>query len=194
MAEAPSGALLARYAEPGRCYHTWEHIEACLAELERLDGLTPEERRTLTYAIWWHDAIYDPHRSDNETLSAELAMRDLAVRGAPDPIARETFRLIELTKGHEVEASDRLGAPLVSIDLSILGAAPELYDAHADAIRQEYAFVPEEAFRAGRAAILRRFLASSRIFPDPGFSERLETQARANLLSELERLASSPAG
>jgi predicted metal-dependent HD superfamily phosphohydrolase len=182
--------LEAAYAEPHRRYHTRAHIEACLAELGKVEGLSAEDRRTLEYAIWWHDAVYDPHRSDNEERSADLARQDLGRLGVPDGQIDEAARLILLTKGHEVAPGDGIGALLVSIDLSILGAAEADYDAYADGVRFEYAFVPEEAFRAGRAAILERFLESPSLYPDPGFRSRLEAPARANLRREIARLRS----
>jgi predicted metal-dependent HD superfamily phosphohydrolase len=181
-------ALQAAYTEPHRRYHTLEHIEACLAQLGELDDLTAAERTTLERAIWWHDAIYDPTRSDNEDLSAEMADRDLAAMGAGDAERAEIARLIRLTKGHAVDAGDRLGAILVSIDLSILGAEPRAYDRYAGQIREEYGFVPEDLYRAGRAGVLRRFLDAPTLFPEPGFAARLDGRARANLARELATL------
>lgn len=181
--------LEAAYAEPQRRYHTRAHIEACLAELARVDGLDDRQRRILTLTIWWHDAVYDPTRSDNEARSAELAERTLSELGEPEDVRAEVGRLIRLTAGHQVEPADRLGAVLVSIDLAILGAPPADYDQYVSAIRQEYAHVPEALFRLGRAAILKRFLEGP-IFPDPAFAARLEAQARANMERELTGLGS----
>lgn len=82
-----------------------------------------------------------------------------------------------------------IGARLVSIDLSILGAEPERYDAYARAIREEYGHVPEPAWRAGRAAVMQRFLDSSRLFPDADFAARLDASARANIRREIAALA-----
>lgn len=73
------------------------------------------------------------------------------------------------------------------IDLAIPGATPAGYEMYRSAIRREYAFVPEEAFVAGRGKILRKFLAGP-IFATEGFSP-LERQARANLENELAALA-----
>lgn len=180
--------LQTAYQEPHRRYHGLAHIEDCLARLAGVEGLTPEERRMLELALWWHDAVYDPLRADNEARSAELASSDLQTLGESPSVRAEIARLIRLTAGHQVEPGDRLGAILVSIDLSILGAAPPEYDRYAQAIREEYAQVPDTLYRAGRAAILRRFLQRA-IFPDPGFAARLEAPARANIERELATLA-----
>jgi predicted metal-dependent HD superfamily phosphohydrolase len=188
-------ALEAAYAEPHRRYHTRAHIEDCLAELAAAPELTEPERRLLCWAIWWHDAIYDPSRADNEDLSAAMAERELVSLGVDASDRSEVARLIRLTRGHTVEPGDRIGAILVSIDLSILGRAPDVYHRYALAIREEYGFVPDELFRAGRARVLKHFLEAEAIFPDPIFRSRLEAPARANLareLAALETAAKSP--
>lgn len=181
--------LAARYAEPQRRYHTLEHIEACLTSLARVEGLSEEDRRTLERAIWWHDAIYDPRASDNEERSADLARNELAEMGVPSQEQEEVARLILLTKGHTVPDDDQLGAILVSIDLSILGAELPAYDRYARQVREEYAHVPETLWRPGRSAVLKHFLDAPVIYPEPGFRARLEALARANLARELAALA-----
>lgn len=181
-------ALEALYAEPHRRYHTRRHIEACLALLDSWTGLSDEDRRLLTWAIWWHDAIYDARAADNETKSAELARRDLPALGASPTEIDEVARLILLTAGHSVAAGDRLGAVLVSIDLSILAAEPADYDAYVRAVREEYAHAPEDLWRTGRGRVLQHFLDAPVLFPDPGFRDRHEAKARANLGRELATL------
>lgn len=181
-------ALEAAYAEPHRRYHTRRHVEQCLELLTARRDLVAGERRVLTWAIWWHDAVYDPRAGDNEAHSAELARRDLPALGASPEEVEETVRLILLTAGHAVAADDLLGAILVSIDLAILGAPEDAYDAYAKAVREEYGFVPEAQWREGRARVLQRFLAGPVIFPDPELRREREAQARRNLARELATL------
>ncbi|MEY9359033.1 putative metal-dependent HD superfamily phosphohydrolase [Bradyrhizobium yuanmingense] len=176
--------LAAAYAAPGRHYHNLAHIEDCLAALARVEGLSAAERETLSEAIWWHDAVYDPTRTDNEERSAELAEQHVRAE-----LRQEVGRLIRLTKTHDVPAGDRLGAILISIDLSILGADPARYNAYAAAIRREFSHVAEGDYRAGRARVLRRFAAREVIFPDPVFAASFDRQARANLARELAQLS-----
>jgi predicted metal-dependent HD superfamily phosphohydrolase len=177
------------YGEPHRRYHTRRHIEQCLALLDRVPDLMDSERQVLEWAIWWHDAVYDATAADNEARSAEMAKRDLRALGATIHQRDEVARLIRLTAGHQVEEGDRLGEVLVSIDLSILGAAPADYDAYAAQVRQEYAHVPDDAWRMGRARVLQHFLDAPVIYPDPDFASRLEDAARANLSRELASLS-----
>jgi len=176
--------LLAAYTAPARHYHNLTHIEDCLAALARVDDLSAAEREILSEAIWWHDVVYDATRSDNEELSAQLAEQHVR-----EDIRQEVGRLIRLTKTHDVQSDDRLGAILISIDLSILGAEPARYDAYAAAIRQEFIHVPDPDYRAGRARVLRHFAARPVIFPDAVFAARYDRQARKNLARELAALS-----
>ena len=175
--------LAAAYAAPGRHYHNLSHIRDCLAALARVDSLSAAERETLTEAIWWHDAVYDPTRRDNEKRSAELAEQHVRTE-----LREEVARLIRLTMTHDVSVGDRLGAILISIDLSILGSDPARYDAYAAAIRREFSHVGEDDYRIGRARVLSRFAAREVIFPDPDFAAMYDQQARANLARELAAL------
>ncbi|NOJ50056.1 HD domain-containing protein [Bradyrhizobium archetypum] len=175
--------LVAAYTAPGRHYHNLAHIEDCLAALARVDNLSAREREILTEAIWWHDVVYDATRPDNEELSAQLAEQHVRA-----DIRHEVARLIRLTRTHHVQAGDRLGAILISIDLSILGADPARYDAYAAAIRQEFIHVPDTDYRAGRARVLGQFAARPVIFPDAAFAARYDRRARDNLARELASL------
>ena len=175
--------LVTAYRAPGRHYHNLAHIEDCLGALARVENLSPLEREILSAAIWWHDVVYDATRADNEELSARLAEQHIR-----EDLRQEVGRLIRLTKTHDVQPDDRLGAILISIDLSILGAEPARYDAYAAAIRQEFIHVPERDYRAGRAKVLSQFAARPVIFPDAGFAARYDRQARENLARELASL------
>jgi predicted metal-dependent HD superfamily phosphohydrolase len=174
--------LIAAYTAPGRHYHNLAHIEDCLDALTRVD-ISAAEREILSEAIWWHDVVYDATRPDNEELSAQLAEQHVR-----EDLRHEVGRLIRLTKTHAVQPGDRLGAILISIDLSILGAEPARYDAYAAAIRQEFIHVPERDYRAGRAKVLGQFAARPVIFPDTAFAARYDRQARENLARELASL------
>ena len=179
--------MIQAYSAPGRHYHNLKHIEDCLAALDGVSGLSARERETLTATIWWHDVVYDPTRSDNEEESAKRAEENLA----PD-LRDEVGRLIRLTKTHNVQPGDRLGAIMVSIDLGILGADAAAYASYAAAIRREYGHVPDDAYRAGRMAVLESFTARPAIYPEATFAARLEQQARANIARELLSLRLDP--
>lgn len=177
------------YAEPDRHYHDERHLDDCLTELDAVHGLSEKERRILRWALLWHDAIYDAGRSDNEERSAALAAAELERCGVPADEVAEVMRLIRLTKGHRVESADRLGALMVSIDLSILGSDPDRYRLYAEAVRREYAHLSDAGWRQGRTSVLMDLLAREPLYPDAGFRERFEARARQNIEAEIRSLS-----
>jgi predicted metal-dependent HD superfamily phosphohydrolase len=190
----PIGAdLLRRYGEPHRRYHTAEHLAAVL---DHVDELAAEagDAEAVRLAAWFHDAVYDPSRGDNEERSAVLAERMLADTDLPAVTVAEVARLVRLTTTHDPRDDDRNGAVLCDADLAILAADPEQYAAYAAAVREEYAAVPDEAFRAGRAAVLESLLDLPALFRTPSGRERWEAAARHNLRTELMLLGRASGG
>jgi predicted metal-dependent HD superfamily phosphohydrolase len=188
-------ALLQRiealHAGPERGYHAWSHPLALLALLDELRGQL-HDPLAVECAILLHDAIYDPTRADNERRSAELA-RELLAGVVPDATLARCVRMIEATEQHQVLVEAPAGeiADLrifLDLDLSILGASEAAFDAYEAGVRHEYRHVPENAFRAGRAAVLQRFVARPRLFMSEWGAQRFETAARANLWRSLRRL------
>jgi predicted metal-dependent HD superfamily phosphohydrolase len=171
--------LLARYDEPHRAYHTRQHLEECFGWFAQARPLmrAPGE---VALALFYHDAIYDTHASDNEARSAVLA------RSVHDSTAVEA--LIMATK-HDVVAPEGDAQVLIDIDLSILGAAPARFDEYEQQVREEYAWVATDAFREGRSGVLRQFAARARIYETDFFSAHLEAAARSNLARSLAKLA-----
>jgi len=64
--------LCSRYMETHRYYHYVDHIENMLVEILETYSLTLENKIAAILAIAFHDAIYDPTRTDNEERSADL--------------------------------------------------------------------------------------------------------------------------
>ncbi|MGW5735455.1 MULTISPECIES: HD domain-containing protein [Streptomyces] len=179
--------LLARWAEPQRRYHTTAHLKAVLDHVDVLEEHA-DDADLVRLAAWFHDAVYAPDRSENEERSARLAERALPEAGLTDVQTAEVARLVRLTVTHDPADGDHNGEVLCDADLAVLAAAPDAYAAYAAAVREEYAFVPDEDFRAGRAAVLRQLVALPRLFRTPYGAAEWEAPARANLATEIELL------
>ncbi|MFC8174802.1 hypothetical protein ACFUJ0_26330 [Streptomyces sp. NPDC057242] len=188
---APYGRnLLARWAEPQRRYHTVDHLRAVL---DRVDELTDQggeggELELVRLAAWFHDAVYRPDRSENEERSALLAEKALAEAGLTPHEVTEVARLVRLTVTHDPADGDLNGETLCDADLAILAAAPDAYARYAAAVREEYGFVPDDAFREGRATVLRHLLDLPRLFRTPYGAAVWEEKARENVERELKEL------
>ncbi|MER5484877.1 hypothetical protein ABT024_16845 [Streptomyces sp. NPDC002812] len=187
--------LLTAWAEPQRKYHTTAHLADVLARIEVLAGASEEaaDRAAVELAAWFHDAVYRPDRSENEERSAALAERALPELGIDGDRTAEVARLVRLTITHDPAPGDANGELLCDADLGVLAGTAEEYAAYAAAVRAEYGFVPDEAFRAGRAAVLRQLLELPRLFRTAYGAAHWEAPARANLASELAELTEASA-
>jgi predicted metal-dependent HD superfamily phosphohydrolase len=184
--------LVRAYAGPERHYHNLAHIEAMLGLMHGYENALSDPQ-SVEAAIWFHDAIYDTRRHDNEEKSAELAASRLSGLLNPDRIAL-IARMIRATAGHHVpDGLDSTQQPdcalFLDMDLSILGSTPGHFAAYEDAVRREYGWVPDALWREGRRKVLRGFLDRTAIYMSPQFHASHEAAARANLKRSLERLA-----
>lgn len=181
--------LADRYREPHRRYHDLRHLQEVLQTVDDLADAA-DDVEAVRWAAWFHDAVYDVHRDDNEERSAQLAEQDLASLGLDRAMVCEVSRLVRLTASHQPDDDDANGAVLCDADLRILAADPWRHAEYVADVRAEYAHVPDPEFRIGRAAVLRALLSSGRLFRTERAYTRWEERARANLAAELRRLES----
>ncbi len=187
MLEAIRQPLIQRYAEPHRAYHGMAHIEALLqAQLAHRDLI--QDQRAVMLAIWFHDAIYDTQRQDNEERSAELAGEMLQQAGADAALIDSVQRKVRATHHHEWTDGDPDTAVFLDLDLGILATSPEAYDRYAQQVAQEWAWVPEPAYKQGRVKVLQAFLDWPQIYFTPALLAKWEDRARANLQREIAAL------
>jgi predicted metal-dependent HD superfamily phosphohydrolase len=174
-------ALVAAWSEPHRRYHDLAHLAAVLGLVGELGEAA--DLHAVRLAAWYHDAVYDPQRSDNEEVSAQRARAGL--RGlVDDERAAEVERLVLLTAGHDPAPEDRNGAVLCDADLAVLAAPAESYAAYASAVRAEYGHLSDDDFTAGRTAVLEHLLALPTLYRTTGAQPWTEA-ARANMGAEL---------
>jgi predicted metal-dependent HD superfamily phosphohydrolase len=179
-------ALVAAWSEPHRRYHDLAHLAAVLG-LVRALGKAAADPAAVRLAAWYHDAVYDPTRSDNEQLSAQRARAGL--RGlVPEERIEEVERLVLLTAGHDPEPGDADGAVLCDADLAVLAGPPDAYATYASAVREEYGHLSDAAFTAGRTAVLEQLLALPALYRVPAVAAEWTPRARANMTAELTLL------
>jgi predicted metal-dependent HD superfamily phosphohydrolase len=182
--------LRRRYAEPQRAYHNWTHIEELLAQFNA-NGQALSHPFAFRLAILFHDAIYDPRASDNETRSAELFEATMKASASADDMACGRDLILATHKHSTSDVASRFVADaelFLDMDLSILGAGEKRFDDYDTAIREEYSFVPIDTYRARRAEILKSFLARPRLYLTDDYHRRLDGRARANLQRAIDRL------
>lgn len=177
------------YEGPTRHYHTFQHIQMCL---DVMDRYVPKDEWTahVEMALWWHDFVYVPGRPNNEEESMK-AMHVAGRRmGLPELFIGQVADMIPYTK-HNADLSTKHDRykHLVDVDLSILGAPEDVFDAYELGVRAEYVFVPEDIFKTKRAQILTEFLKRPFLFETERFRDLFEGLARMNVNRSLVKLS-----
>jgi predicted metal-dependent HD superfamily phosphohydrolase len=178
--------LIRRYCEPHRAYHTRQHLQECLQVRRRVNAAcqAPAE---VDLALWFHDAIYQPLRSDNELRSAQWLEAVARDSGLGDEVRRRLYDLVMVTR-HDGAPRSADEAVLVDTDLAILGASAERFEEYDRQVRREYRYVPLFVYRRKRRQVLEGFLARGRIYTTAPYFAAFEQQARANLAGAIDGL------
>lgn len=172
-------ALVERYRESHRSYHTLQHIGECISHLSSVKTAPAE----MGIAVWFHDAIYDPQASDNEKRSAGWAEAVLSGNAAA-----ATVRRMILATRHQAVPDDTDSKLLVDVDLAILAQPEPRYSEYEDQIRREYAHVDEATYRAQRRKLLQSFVDRPFIYGTMECRARFESRARKNLERSINAL------
>jgi predicted metal-dependent HD superfamily phosphohydrolase len=181
------------YEGDGRYYHNLYHIQNVLGILERL-RMYAQDLPAIQLAAWFHDAIYDVQRNDNEERSADYAADVLQALGLPATTIAKVATLIRATKHNRACPGDIDCQIMLDADLATFASDWETQVAIEQAIRQEFAYVPEAAYREGRRAILQNFLKRERIYyTEPMYRER-EITARENIQRSIDALSNESLG
>ena len=154
--------LIRRYCEPHRAYHNRQHLAECL-HVRQLVNAACQAPAEVDLALWFHDAIYDPLRSDNELRSAQWLDDVARDNGLDEETRRRLYNLVMVTR-HDGAPATADEAVLVDTDLAILGASFERFEEYDRQIRLEYQYVPLPVYRQKRRQVLERFLARERIY------------------------------
>ncbi len=185
-------SLQRRYDAKGRAYHIWSHIQALLTQFERLSDAFYNPAAAED-ALYYHDVIYVPGPTTNESDSAGVIAQELTGRADADEIAAAAL-IVNATAAHAVPAGTKPQlsddcAMFLDMDLAILGADAEAFDSYDRNIRQEFAMVPDAMFYPARLKVMQGFLDRERIYLTERFHVSHDVKARGNLRRLIERLS-----
>ncbi|MCB1704406.1 MAG: hypothetical protein KDI17_06060 [Halioglobus sp.] len=170
--------LASHYRESHRYYHTLEHIQHCLGQLDLAKDAIDEFAAT-EMAIWFHDIIYHYGARDNEILSAAY-FRDVAGPAMPGDFVDRVSEFILATQ-HTGAAGDTATAFVVDIDLSGFGLPWEEYLADSNALRHEAGDVDDKTYYQGKLRFLAELQRWPSLYQSAFFRELLEQQAQSNI-------------
>ncbi|HEY8563492.1 MAG TPA: hypothetical protein VIL74_24145 [Pyrinomonadaceae bacterium] len=183
-----TGLLISKYSENHRAYHNLSHVFDLLRNAAASDTAIGDYE-SVRSAIWFHDVIYEPPSRTNEIESARLAVESLSDLNFPESMIEKVERMILATQRHDAAELDADGKLFLDLDLGILGANPVIYYKYSKAIREEYAFVPEDLYRVKRREVLEAFLERESIYYTEEWRESHEGTARANIANEIKALS-----
>lgn len=184
--------LHAAYTQPVRAYHHFGHVREVLRHYQAVTtGPGWKHPREVYVAVLYHDAIYQPGRSDNEIRSADLAVLELGTLDCAATLELDRVRqLIESTARHgklTVDAVDADTALFLDCDMAILGSDAHSFDRYDEAIATEYhGVVPQFLYRFHRRRFLKKLLHMERIYLSDHGHACWELPARDNLRRVLQ--------
>lgn len=174
------------YSNEQRHYHTLKHLEHLLNQLQEIKPFL-KDWNTILFTLFYHDAIYDVLKPDNEEKSAGLAEKRMQELLVPDEMIRCCKEQILATKTH-IRSEEVDTNYFTDADLSVLGQDWETYTAYSGNVRKEYTVYSDSVYNPGRKKVLEHFLAMDRIFKTAYFHDKYEKRARENLKAEQELL------
>lgn len=174
------------YSEKGRHYHDLLHLENMFRELDSVKDRI-ENFTALSFAVFYHDVIYNASSKSNEEKSASYAESRLQKLGLPQDLILKITTQIIATKTHR-KAEDTDTNYLLDADLSILGKDLDAYLDYTRKIRKEYSIYPDLLYKPGRKKVLKHFLELESLFKTDEFREKYELNAKKNIAEELKIL------
>ncbi len=171
-----------QYSSENRHYHNLDHLLNMLIEFyEVRDRINKPD--VVLFAIFYHDIIYHPSKSDNEHKSALFFKRTISL--TKFPLIEECIKMIEHSKDHETSSNPDCNY-FLDIDLSVLGKERKQYIEYCKNIRKEFFAIPDDVYEKERRNVLTKFLKRNRIFNSVYFFDKYEDKARENIQFELE--------
>lgn len=188
--------VLSHYADPTRHYHNLDHLRDCMVGVDWVEkDIGPwmtaarfTEIQAIELALWYHDLVYDSKRRMNEEISAAIFC-DHARELRLDAFVVEEVSAAILSTRHKAVPTSTVAKWVVDIDLNILRTPEPRFDDYERKIREEFDWVPDAQFIAGRTKVLQDLLDRDWIYSTPMFRRLYEGDARANLKRSLARLA-----
>ncbi|XP_015915376.1 uncharacterized protein [Parasteatoda tepidariorum] len=190
--------LCSRYSEPCRKFHTFFHLEH-MFKLMDSNSDDIHDKTSMSYAIFFHDIVYDAKSQDNEEESVKVFREFAGDSGIVEneELVTKVVDLIMSSKGctEEHMSEGLFGKDDVhyfqDFDINYLSAKNSDYLKYASMIEEEYSFIPKTKYCFMRLKVLEHFLQIPNIYATKMFRDKYEEQARKNIKDEIQSLNKS---
>jgi predicted metal-dependent HD superfamily phosphohydrolase len=162
------------WSEKTRFYHNASHLIQILQDIEKnlwFDELQSYEKRALLLAAFFHDAIYDPKKKDNENKSIEFFKASW--KGTDQYVFKEVIKLIETTK-HRKRPINKLEKIFWDADNSGFKHGYALLIKNENLIRKEFSHVPANKYKEGRVKFLKENISLFNSLVDKDIKKLIE--------------------
>jgi predicted metal-dependent HD superfamily phosphohydrolase len=176
--------IVKSYNNKKRHYHNLNHLENMLGQI-LLVKQSIHNWHAVLFALYYHDAVYNSLKSNNEEESALVAKKIMEKLQVPSETILLATNLILATKQH-LKNDDNDINYFTDADLSILGQPWETYVQYTKQIRKEYAIYPNFMYNPGRKKVLLHFNNMDCIFKTGFFFNNYEITAKQNIAKELQ--------
>lgn len=180
--------IVRAYNGDGRYYHNLGHIGFVLNTIADLEPLAKDYHSVLL-AAWFHDIVYEADNQGNERQSARFGYEALIELGVDEETASRVSDLILMTADHNPPEDDGDAKILIDADLAPFAFDKELFNQQSEALRLEFAQIPEDDFNASRKQFLTSMIDREQIFLTRQLHEELEGKARENIKQSLAALS-----
>jgi predicted metal-dependent HD superfamily phosphohydrolase len=180
--------IYSRYSSKKRHYHNLEHINNMLSLAKEHDNDSMDYDK-LRLAIWYHDIVYKPKRSDNEVKSGDIALDRCRELGFGVKSCEGIRKAIIASKSHTTNTiHENFRHVFLDLDLAILATSWKEYLSYTKKIRKEYSMFPDFLYKKGRKKVLQHFLERPQIYHTQKYRDLWEAKARENIQKELTLL------
>jgi predicted metal-dependent HD superfamily phosphohydrolase len=163
-----------RWKEKHRFYHNTDHLIQILQDIEK----TPEfrylnvyEKHALLLAAFFHDAIYDPKRKDNEDKSINLFITSFKTKDIK--MLDTVCDLIECTK-HRIRPLEKLKRILWDADNAGFKKGYDKLLKNEKLLAKEYSFVPIKEYKQKRIEFIKRQIGLFGTYVDNDLNKLLQ--------------------
>lgn len=147
-----------RWSENHRFYHTTEHLEQIIKDIENniyFRELNIYEKHALLLAAFFHDIVYDPKRKDNEDKSINFFISSFKERDTK--MINTVCDLIETTK-YRKRPFNKLQRIFWDADNAVFKKGYDEIIKKENLIRKEYYFVPKKEYKEKRIEFFKSCL------------------------------------
>ena len=170
--------VLDRYGDPARRWYNLSYLELGMSQHSSLMKGSPNRN---TMVAWLYHS-YEPRGDEEKSVVAFL--KDSGTLGFSFEDAEDSVIPLIMGSRPVLPASSVVG----DMRISCLGQPRDAYILYSEALRYEWAFLSNEAWKLGRTAALKKLLDKKPLYYRQEFEDALAAQARENMKHEIHAL------